>query len=337
MRITTNTIMGNYVQNLNTILAAQTAAGEKAMTHRQFNRGYEDPSGVQEASLLHRKFLQNKDYMETIKGEQERLDVALGAMSDIGKQANTVLNDSSLSAINGTTSQSDRSSYSETFMRIQESMIQFANTQYKDTYLFGGQHNNTIPFDGSGADVTYAGVNVTTGPEADLDALSGEKAYVDIGLGIRPGMINDSNAYDTSMPGISFLGYGHIDDGVSKEGISKNIIALTGQMGELLKCSDEEWKNGGSERFEKMMAQYKDCYENVVDTQSKYGVQSNYLETTYDRMTQLDTSFNTQIVGVEYVDDAQAITDYYYTQYTYNAALRVGSSLLGASLLDFLR
>lgn len=332
MRITTNTIMGNYVQNLNTILAAQTAAGEKAMTHRQFNRGYEDPSGVQEASLLHRKFLQNKDYMSTIKGEQERLDVALGAMSDIGKQANTVLNDSALSAINGTTSESERKTYSETFMRIQESMIQFANTQYKDMYLFGGQHNNTIPYDGSGVDVTYAGVNVTTGPTADLEALNGEKAYVDIGLGIRPGMINDSNAYDTSIPGISFLGYGQTDDG-----ISKNLIALTGQMGELLNCTDEEWKAGGCDRFQNMMKQYKQSYENVVDAQSKYGVQSNYLETTYNRMTEMDTSLNTQIVNVEYVDDAQAITDYYYTQYTYNAALRVGSSLLGASLLDFLK
>lgn len=332
MRVTTNSIMNNYVQNLNTILSSQAEAGEKVMTHRKFNSGSEDPSGTQQASLLHRQYLQNKDYMNTIKGEQERLDTALAAMADIGKQANTVLNDSGLSAINGTTSESDRKTYAQTFMQIQQSMTQFANTKYKDKYLFGGQHNDTIPFEGAGAGTTYAGVNVTNGDPADLLGLSSEKVYVDIGLGIRPGMVNDSNAYDTSMPGISFLGYGQTGDG-----ISKNLIALTGQMGELLGCTDEQWASGGSDRFQDMMAQYKKCYEGVVDSQSKYGVKSNYLETTFDRMEELDTSYNAQILDVEYVNDAEAITDYYYTQYTYNAALRVGNSLLSPSLLDFLK
>lgn len=332
MRVTTNSIMNNYVQNLNTILESQAAAGEKVMTHRKFNSGSEDPAATQQASLLHREYLQNKDYMNTIKGEQERVDMALSAMSDIGQKANSILSDSGLSAISGTTSESDRKTFSETFMQIQQSMIQFANTKYKDKYLFGGQHNDTTPFEGSGADVTYLGTNVTTGDMADLDALNGEKVYIDIGLGIRPGMVNDSNAYDTSIPGTSFLGYGQTDDG-----ISKNIIALTGQMGELLKGSDEQWKAGGSERFEAMMAQYKKSYDKVVDSQSKYGVKSNYLETTHDRMEELDTSYNTQILDVEYVNDSEAITDYYYTQYTYNAALRVGSSLLSPSLLDFLK
>lgn len=335
MRITTNSIMGNYVQNLNTILAAQTAAGEKVMTHRKFNSGSEDPAATQQTSFLHRKFLQNKDYMNTIKGEQERLDMSLSALDDIQKQGNTILNDAALKAINGTTSKSDRETYAETFKQVQESMIQFANTQYNNTYLFGGQNNGTIPFEGSGSNITYMGIHVSNGDPADPDALerlSNESVFIDIGLGIQPGMVNNSNAYDTSMPGIKLLGYGKNDDG-----ISKNIIALTGEMSALLNCSDEEWQNGGCERFEKMMGQYKESHDDIVDAQASLGVKSNYLETTYGRMQDLDTSYNTQIVNVEYVNDAEAITDYYYTQYTYNAALRLGNSLLGASLLDFIR
>ena len=46
---------------------------------------------------------------------------------------------------------------------------------------------------------------------------------------------------------------------------------------------------------------------------------------------------NFELVDVEYVNDAEAISEYYYAQYTYNAALRVGSSILGPSLLDFLK
>lgn len=335
MRITTNTIMGNYIQNLNTILMAQTAAGERAMTHRKFNSGSEDPSATQQTSFLHRKFLQNKDYMNTIKGEQERLDMALSALDDIQKQGNNVLNDAALKAINGTTSKADRETYAKTFKQIQESMIQFANTQYNNTYLFGGQNNGSIPFEGSGSNITYQGIHVSNGDPADPDALenlSNETVYIDIGLGIQPGMVNNSNAYDSSIPGIELLGYGKTDNG-----ISKNIIALTGEMSELLNCSDEEWQKNGCKRFEEMMGQYKESHDDIIDAQASLGVKSNYLETTFNRMEELDTSYNTQIVDVEYVNDAEAISDYYYTQYTYNAALRLGNTLLGASLLDFIR
>lgn len=332
MRITTNTIMGNYVQNLNTILMSQTAAGEKVMTHRKFNRGSEDPAATQQASFLHRKFLQNQDYMSTIKGEQERLDMALASISDIQKQANTVLNDASLQAINGTTSESSRKTFAETFNRIQESMIQLANTQYNNKFLFSGQNNDRAPFEGSGSNITYMGIHVSNAPIADLEALSNESVFIDIGLGIQPGMVNNSNAHNTSMPGIGLLGYGKTDDGVSK-----NIIALTGEMANLLNSTDEQWQNGGSAKFQKMMDQYKKSHENIVDSQAGLGVKSNYLETTLKRMEELDTSYNKQIVDVEYVNDAEAISDYYYTQYTYNAALRLGNSLLGASLLDFIK
>ena len=85
------------------------------------------------------------------------------------------------------------------------------------------------------------------------------------------------------------------------------------------------------------MSQYEDSLNQVIDTQSAIGVQSQSLEITASRLNDLDLTYNTQIVDVEYVNDAEAISEYYYAQYTYNAALRVGSSILGPSLLDFLK
>ena len=37
------------------------------------------------------------------------------------------------------------------------------------------------------------------------------------------------------------------------------------------------------------------------------------------------------------VEAAKAITDYSYAQYVYNAALKVGTSILSPSLLDFMK
>ena len=215
---------------------------------------------------------------------------------------------------------------------IQESMLQYANTTYQGKYIFGGCHNDSAPFSGSGSRITYAATDVTSGQTAALDTLSQEKACVDIGLGLNDGPVSDSNTLNTSIPGIAVLGYG-----VTPDGISKNLIALTGQMSELLKSSEGDWVNGGAQRFKDMMSQYEDSLNQVIDTQSAIGVQSQSLEITASRLNDLDLTYNTQIVDVEYVNDAEAISEYYYAQYTYNAALRVGSSILGPSLLDFLK
>lgn len=332
MRITTNSVMNNYIYNLNTIMRDRDSAGNQTMTHRKFTKASQDPRSAQTASLLHRRYLQNKDYISTVKAHQERLDMVSSALEDIQGQGSKVLKDSALKAINGTTSASERSAFAETFRQIQESMLQYANTTYQGKYIFGGCHNDSAPFSGSGSRITYAGTDVTSGQTAALDTLSQEKACVDIGLGLNDGPVSDSNILNTSIPGIAVLGYG-----VTPDGISKNLIALTGQMSELLKSSEGDWVNGGAQRFKDMMSQYEDSLNQVIDTQSAIGVQSQSLEITASRLNDLDLTYNTQIVDVEYVNDAEAISEYYYAQYTYNAALRVGSSILGPSLLDFLK
>ena len=137
MRITTNSVMNNYIYNLNTIMGNRDSAGNQTMTHRKFTKASQDPRSAQTASLLHRRYLQNKDYISTVKAHQERLDMVSSALEDIQGQGSKVLKDSALKAINGTTSASERSAFAETFRQIQESMLQYANTTYQGKYIFG--------------------------------------------------------------------------------------------------------------------------------------------------------------------------------------------------------
>ena len=67
MRITTNSVMNNYIYNLNTIMGNRDSAGNQTMTHRKFTKASQDPRSAQTASLLHRRYLQNKDYISTVK------------------------------------------------------------------------------------------------------------------------------------------------------------------------------------------------------------------------------------------------------------------------------
>ena len=54
-------------------------------------------------------------------------------------------------------------------------------------------------------------------------------------------------------------------------------------------------------------------------------------------MEDADISIQEQMQKVEGIDPAAAITDYMWNQYAYNAALKVGTSILSPSFIDFMR
>ena len=55
-----------------------------------------------------------------------------------------------------------------------------------------------------------------------------------------------------------------------------------------------------------------------------------------ERLEQTASELNEQILGIEQVDLASAITDFSWAQYCYNAALKVGNSILSQSLIDYM-
>jgi len=61
-----------------------------------------------------------------------------------------------------------------------------------------------------------------------------------------------------------------------------------------------------------------------------------YLETSSNRLSLLATNLNEQILNIEQIDLASAITDFSWAQYCYNAALKVGNGILSQSLIDYM-
>ena len=50
-----------------------------------------------------------------------------------------------------------------------------------------------------------------------------------------------------------------------------------------------------------------------------------------------DAAFEESGFGIEDVDDAEAISAFLWASYSYNAALRVGNSVLSQSLMDYMQ
>ena len=61
-----------------------------------------------------------------------------------------------------------------------------------------------------------------------------------------------------------------------------------------------------------------------------------FLETNKDRLKDQHDALNLELVNLEDVDPADAITDLLYNYTCYNAALKVGTQLLSQSLIDYM-
>jgi flagellar hook-associated protein 3 len=169
-----------------------------------------------------------------------------------------------------------------------------------------------------------------------LDDLAKETSYVDIGLGMKTenGNVVDQSAYNAAMPGISFLSYGTTTvDGAS---IPKNAYSLLGKMAGILRDGSVK-----SDELMKTMEPYTNALNDAMDEfsaqKAQLGTNSTFLDSTNTYITNVNLNLAQKDEDVEYVDPADAITNYTMQIFCYQAALQVGSNILQPTLLDFMK
>ena len=161
-----------------------------------------------------------------------------------------------------------------------------------------------------------------------LDEMAAEKINLDMGFGLEMDGNDAANstAFDTALPGIRALGYGEDDNGYSK-----NIVVLAGKLADLL---DEE--DFDSEEYTNVLNAFDEARKKLIDNVTTLGTKSNFLSTTKDRLEDQQVELNTQLKNTVDVDMADAITEYMWAQYAYNATLKIGTSILTPSFIDFM-
>ncbi len=333
MRITTSMIMRNYRSNLNNTMVDQERARKQVETGRRFSAAYEDPASAAKGAILEQRYARNTDYLNTAKNAQTWLD----SQEDVLNQLNTisvkVREDYAPSALTDTSGEAGRKAYASTLRELQKSMIHALNTKYGDAYVMAGSDGKNPPFelkdDGT---VLYRGVDVTKGDPKNanrLKNLANDHTYIDLGFGMSfdaNGVVSSSSAFDTALPGIAAVGYGEED------GISNNIIALIGKMADTLEA---DTFNAGE--FEKYWTRLSDKSDDLQDQFTKIGAKGQLLTATTTKLENEKENIEIQYKDAMGVEAAKAITDYSYAQYVYNAALKVGTSILSPSLLDFMK
>lgn len=332
MRISTNAVLRNYRSGLNKSINKLNAARDRTLTERKFVKASEDPASATKAFQLRREYLKNEDYIHNVSVAQGEISATESSLMQINEMGKTV-KEGLLRGVTGTLSPEARNAVAQNMEETAESMVMSMNARYGDKFMFGGASTKEAPFELKDNKLYYRGIDVNTNnPDelAKLQELAKETNYMDLGFGLKKdnaGNIINGTAYETSRPGIDILGFGN-----DSEGISKNLITLT------LQLADEMRKNPiDNAKLDKMSDQFDKNFNQNIDKVTQYGTNSKFLEDTETRLIESRLNLNKKILDTENVDLAQAITEFSWAEYAYNAALKVGNSILSQSFIDFMR
>lgn len=332
MRISTGSIMQRYNRNLSKAIGNLDSSRMKVLTNRNFNSIAEDPAAAAQSFKLRREYNQTADHVKNIENTISLFDnIASGAL-DVSTMLTQDVNEDVLRAVNGATGSDARKAYAQSLRGVQESIVLSLNAKYGDRFLYGGASTKKAPFefDVESNTLTFRGLDVNKPENADkLKEMMGETLYVDLGFGLEEdgtSTLLGNTAFNVAVSGLSILGYGK-----NADGNSQNVVVLLGEM------ADELEKEPFDEtKFGKMMDQFTESKNVASNYVAELGTRSQFLEDTKKILTDSQDTINEQILDVEEVDMAAAISDYVWQQYAYNAALKVGTSILSPSFIDFM-
>ena len=222
--------------------------------------------------------------------------------------------------------------------------------------------------DGSGTDdeneaakvLHYRGVRVDSNEPDDVKKmeyfLNGESKYIDVGLGHKEvdGEVVSSTVFDSALQGIYFTGGYGTKDGVEVEiekpdgtivrktvdNIPNNVISVVNEMGEILqRCNPEDgrWASEDDQfRFKALVDQFEESCSSFRERWTEMDTQSGFLRDNSELLTNTKDSLQQQYMELEDADPAAAISDFMFARYCYDAALKVGNSVLSQSLMDYM-
>ena len=226
-----------------------------------------------------------------------------------------------------------------------------SQAEYNDAITAGEATGNFISYkasDGSGGTVDrYVRIaDAETMSEEDynkaktdaekLDYLMNEKRFVDIGLGFQEdenGKLIESSAFNDALNGLTFLGYG-----MDEDGDPKNIYSIIQKLKGIAESVPDEgtWSADVYEDFKGLVSKLEDASSNFKTEFTNMDAGTQKLKNNMSLLEDNVYSLKEQYSNIEDVNMADAITSFIWAEYCYNAALKVGNSILSQSLMDYL-
>ena len=243
-----------------------------------------------------------------------------------------------------------------------KTMVDLANTEYNDNYIFGGANTKISPYtiDENG-DIVYNGtpydnpdyIRQTEVADGVFEVINttGDRVFGYYKAAVEPG-----NGVYTDVDGNRVI---KTTDAVTGADVYKyeNGLEYTGDIGDLTDGAPEEAEGvmgamkllsnsiqmvldgdteAGYEQMNATLDMFDSSMRMITEEQTKFGGVYNRLEMTTSTLDTNNTNLTAYLSEIRDVDLTTAITDWYMAQYAYQASLQVSSASMGMSLLNYL-
>ena len=302
--------------------------------------------------------------MDTFSSNVELAKTELSALDDLMDLANGYLSNAWDKAV-----QANNQTYSDTSLKalkveideITKTMVDLANTEYDDNYIFSGANTKTVPYtmDDNG-DIIYNGtpysnkdyIRQTEVADGVFEVINttGDKVF-----GYYKAQGQDANGNDlfTDVDGktvVEKIGAAgaktyEYENGTAYNGDVGDLKAkedYAGVMGALKKLSNSIQKvldgdtEGGYAEMNSTLDMFKDSLSTITTEQTKFGGVYNRLEMTSSTLETNNENLTAYLSNLKDVDLTTAITNWMQAQYAYQASMQVTSASMNMSLLNYM-
>ncbi len=348
MRVTQSMLTRNFLKNININLSNRSKSQQKIDSGKKFSRSSENLSDAARALKVREELYENKKYLSNIENVQNRLSAVETNLSSINSVLVTA-RDKMQKALTDTASQ-ERDIIAQEVDSMKDEILQFANSQFSDKYLFGGSNNGSAPFteDSTTGKILYNGVAVddikkdTGGSyyyyKTPADEVAGIKTavpensdvYLDIGLGLNMAgsSVDPRSAFKVSFSGLDIFGCGTD----SKSGLSNNVFSLLSNAVNTMNSQPMD-KDQLSQISDTLKAKTQKVLLSITDI----GTKTNFLDNSANRLENDILNLTTAQQSLEITDDTSETIQWKMYDYAYKATLQMGAKVLPLSLMDFIR
>lgn len=347
MRITHRMTTQKYNRNLNQISYQLDKAATQAYTGNRISKSSEDTASAVRAFKLRENRSKLADYQGNIGHAYDYLANVESTLTHVHKAVENALIENIEAALNSPNSNTqDRNIYAANIKQIQEQLLQTLNNNSSGSYIMGGANTTTRPF-GVDADgnLTYQGrtlkdLDPATNP-ADAQFITDMKEKglsVDIGLGLSfgGGALDPNSVFTYSVSGLELMTLGTTQitiDGTSSS-VPANIYDLLTEVVNELQKPDQDY---AQPRLDALFGQLKNESKTLFNSITNIGAKTSYLDFMKDRYSGQDIMLEDRLSQIEDIDFELAAINYETQRLAYNAALKLGSSVIPPSIFDYMR
>jgi flagellar hook-associated protein 3 FlgL len=301
MRITSNSITGNYLRNLSRNLEQVQKTQNQLSSGKEVSKPSDNPMLVSKIMNLDSTISENEQYKETIGAAMDWVNTSDGALGNVTDTLQRV-RELVVSGATGTLSDTERSAIADEIRELSNQVSDSLNTKFDGRYIFAGQKTTEPPFSvGADGVMTYSG---------DAGNISREIAP-NVGLTIMSSGAELTTA-ETSDPQNKSLG-----------DLLNNIVNA-------LESGDTAALSG------KLLGDMDKHMDNVVRFRSKMGAVYNRLEAAGERNEAQNLNLTEMLSKKADIDIAEKMMEYSIMSSIYEASLSSGAKIMKTSLLDYI-